>query len=90
VPNVAADITMSLDGYVTGPDGVRRGSGGNAAVLSRAGVAAAFPARPFSLVKVQALALRPEDADQLDRAVDDAEPVRCPRGELHGLAGLDS
>jgi hypothetical protein len=56
----------------------------------RAGVAAAFPARPFSLVKVQALALRPEDADQLDRAVDDAEPVRCPRGELHGLAGLDS
>jgi len=44
---------------------------------------------PHSCVEVQTLALGPEDGDGLHRAVDGAEPVGRPGGELHGLAGLD-
>jgi hypothetical protein len=40
-------------------------------------------------VEVQPLALRPDDQDEFDGAVDRAEPVRCPGGELDGLARLD-
>ena len=47
------------------------------------------PHRVSVLVQVHALALRPEDPDELDRAVDRAEPVRGPGAELDGLAGGD-
>jgi hypothetical protein len=38
---------------------------------------------------VDALALRSEDHDELDRLVDYAEPVRCPGAELDGLTWFD-
>jgi hypothetical protein len=40
-------------------------------------------------VKVQPLSLGADDEDQLDGAVDGAEPVRRPSRELDGLTGLD-
>jgi hypothetical protein len=38
---------------------------------------------------VDALALRPEDHDELDRLVDYAEPVRRPSAELDSLTRFD-